>query len=178
MVCTMFQIIVLYMVIVGNPYIIFCLPLESFMNRDKLNDVIFFYYGDVNKILIQEDLNNLVDNYNQVPFELIKYLDQNYKFFKNNDPKTHYNLILDLQNHYLNYYYSFPFSHNKHEFYKHLSNVDWKNHENNQYWRPYIGVHNKTLVNIKKFNINPHNYMVSTDLKFKICKSLKWYYFK
>ena len=70
----MFQIIVLCMVVVGNPYIIFFLPLESFMNRDKLNDVIFFYYDYVNKILIQEDLNNLVD-YNQVSFELIKYLD-------------------------------------------------------------------------------------------------------
>jgi hypothetical protein len=45
------------------------------MNFDKLNDVVFFYYGNVNKVLVQEDLNNLVDNYNQISFELIKYLD-------------------------------------------------------------------------------------------------------
>ena len=45
-----------------------------------------------------------------------------------------------------------------------------------QYWRPYIGVHDKNLVNlvkINKFNIN--NYMLDTDLKYKIYKILKMY---
>jgi hypothetical protein len=130
----MFQIVILCIIIVGNPFIIFCSPLKPFMNCDKLNNVVFFNYGNINKILVQEDLNTLVNNYNQVSFELIKYLDQNCKLFHNNDPKNHYNLMLDLQNHYLNYYYSFPFSHNKFgDFYEYFHRRDWNDLPYNQY---------------------------------------------
>jgi hypothetical protein len=47
--------------------------------------------------------------------------------------------------------------------------------EINQYWRPYIGVYDKNYVKVNKLNLNPNNYMVNTDLKFKIYNILKMY---
>jgi hypothetical protein len=88
--------------------------------------------------------------------------------------------MLELKHHSLNYYYSFPFSHNNHNpcYYELLYKNDWKNSGRIQYWRPYIGVHNKNLikyVGINEFNINPNNYILITDLRYKIYQILQMY---
>lgn len=163
----------------GNFNVVVCLPLESFMDNDKLNNMAFFYYGSVEKTLLNSDLNILLNNFDQISFDLVRYVKSDRSLFTNYDPKNHYNLILNLQHEYLNYYYSFPFSHKSNlPYYEFLSNKDWEGCKFKQYWRPYISVHDKNLVdinNIKKFNINPNNYIKSTGLEFKIYSILKMY---
>lgn len=149
------------------------------MTLDKLNGVTYFYYGDVEKVLINSDINLFLNNFDQVSLELIKYLDEYGCTFNKNDPKAHYNLILNLGNDYLNYYYSFPFSHKSNlKYYEYLSRSDLFNVLLNQHWRPYIGVHDKNLLNlnkIHKFNLNPNNYFVNNDFKSKVYNILKMY---
>lgn len=149
------------------------------MNYGKLNDLNYFYFDNVTKMLIEFDLNILFNNFNQPQqtFDLIRYLKLDNTFFDKRDPKNHYNLILNLKDQRLNYYYSFPFSHNQLYLYDYLSNKDWNDNNKNQYWRPYIGVHDKNLVNLTKIKIgiNLNNFIINNNLHFKSYKILKMY---
>jgi hypothetical protein len=103
-----------------------CVPLEQFMNYDKLNGANYFYFGNVIKMSVESDLNILFNNFSQPSqtFDLIRYLKFDNTPFDKRDPKSHYNLILNLKDQYLNYYYSFPFSHNQLYLYDYLSDKD------------------------------------------------------
>jgi hypothetical protein len=112
-----------------NSSIVFCLPLETFMQKDVINGHTFFYYGDVDKILIEHDLNTIKNNFDSVSFELVKYLKYNNSTFFFKNPNSHYNLFLNVQCEFLNYYYSFPFSHGNLNHYEFLSKYDLNNQE-------------------------------------------------
>lgn len=155
---------------------VFCLPCKPFTALNELNNTPYFYYGGVQKVLLESDLRVLLNNFDQVSFELVKYLKFDDSCFHRCDPKEHYNLILNLKDNYINYYYSFPFSYNKDVlYYNYLYQYDWFGRNKDQYWRPYIGVYDKNYVKVNKLNLNPNNYMVSTDLRFKIYNVLKMY---
>lgn len=160
----------------GNFNVVFCSPYVFFMSLNELNNKPYFYYGKVQQILLESDLNILLNSFDQVSFELIKYLKFDGVCIHRCDPGQHINLILNLKDNRINYYYSFPFSHDKGvPYYNYLYKYDWYDRNRYQYWRPYIGIYDKSCVKIKKFSLNPDNYMVSTDLRFKIYNILKMY---
>jgi hypothetical protein len=112
-----------------------CLPYESINELDKLNNIPYFYYGNVHKLLLESDLNIFLNNFDQVSFELIKYLKFDNSCFHRCDPGQHINLILNLKNNNINYYCSFPFSRNEVNsvYYNYLYKYDMYGNEINQY---------------------------------------------
>jgi len=160
-----------------NFNLVLCLP--QLLCRGELNNWTYFYCGNVKQVLLESDLYLLINNFDNISYKLVNYLNFNKTKFDKIDSRDHYNVFIDLQHHYLNYYYSFPFSHNSNlNYYEYFYNKDWEGNEKFQYWRPYIGVYNKNvvkMVKIEKYNINPNNYIVITDLKYKIYNILKLY---
>lgn len=155
------------------------MPLEVFMKQDNINNRTYFYYGDVEKIIVENDVNILLDNFDHITFEWVRYLNIDNQRFNYKSPNDHYNLILNLQNGFLNYYYSFPFTHKtiitNPQYYEHLSKIDLTRLKFNQYWRPYFSINEKKLVNISKFNLNPDNYMFDNNLRYRIYEIVKFY---
>lgn len=174
-------IFILIIIIFSNSTTVFCLPLNFSTKCDKLNNSIYFYYGNVDKILLESDLNIFINNFDQISFDLVKYLktdNVNNIHFKNKNPQSHPNLILGLKYQYLEYYYSFPFSHNNILYYEFLNEFDLYGSNDDQYWRPYIGVHDKNFVKVNKLNLNPENYIFKNSLKGRIYDILKTYVHK
>jgi hypothetical protein len=132
----MFQIIfiniffmcILY-IIIKTFSIVDCKPLGVFMEKDSINRRTYFYHGEVVKTLVESDLKILLENFNNVNFELVKYLDINGYRFNRRHPNDHFNLILNSQNVMLNYHYSFSFTHLNvkviPKYYEYLYNQDW-----------------------------------------------------
>lgn len=174
-----FSVWFLFVIYFLNFETIFCTPHLSKMDKNELNDVTYFYCGDVKKVLLELDLNLIINNFDSTSFKLVEYLKYDKSKFDRCDPRFHYNVVLHLQHHYLNYYYNFPFTHNKFlPYYEFFYIDDWIKSGRIQYWRPYIGVYDKNLtqiVKIEKPNLNPNNYILTTDLKYKICNVLKMY---
>lgn len=117
-----------------NFNVVLCSPQLNYLNQNELNSVVYFYCGNVQKILIQSDLDLFLNNFDQTSFELVKFLKNDNSHFMNKDPREHYNLILNLNDFYLNYYYSFPFSHNTPNLYfKYLYEKDLNYNDVDQY---------------------------------------------
>lgn len=123
---SIFHSVIFFIVVFLTPFNVFCFPNELDLKLDKLNNMDYCYCGDVNKILLQSDIDILLNNFDQVSFDLIKYIKSNNTSFSKYDPRSHYNLILKLPEFDLNYYNSFPFSHNSNnlQFYKFLLSSD------------------------------------------------------
>jgi hypothetical protein len=95
--------------------------LSTLFLESELNKRTYFYHGDIKNILLESDLHFLINNFDETSFNLVKYLKYDNSRFNNHDPHNHINLMLELKNQYLNYYYSFPFSHdNKLNYYEYL----------------------------------------------------------
>lgn len=179
MVRTVFQIIILLVIVLEGSISIFCSPSNSFLEFDNLNNIPYFYYGDVEKFLFKNDLEILINNFDNVSFDIIKYVKTDSTTFKNYSPLNHYNLIFELQHQCLNYYLSLPFSHNSTlKYYEYLSGIDLKGDVKNQYWCPYIGVHDKNHIKIDKLNITLNNYIFNNSFRVKIYDIFKMYIHK
>ena len=150
------------------------------MEQDTINGRTFFYYDDKNielqKQIIKNEWNLLLDNYNLVNFDLVRFKKSNGDFFNYNHPNNHSNILLNLPNYTFQYYHSFPSTHKScgSIYYELISKNDFNDFLRNQYWRPHLSVNNKLLVDIKKFNlINSHNntlnsYMLKNTLHDRI----------
>jgi hypothetical protein len=59
----------------------------------------YFYFVNVIKILVESDLNILFNNFNKPSqtFDLIRFLKFDNTSFDKIDPKSYYNLILNLK---------------------------------------------------------------------------------
>lgn len=177
---SIFHCVFIVLFIIFNFHPIFCVSSNSFMSYGYLNNRDYFFYGNIQQILLQSDLCYLFNNFDQVSFEVVKYInlyETNYSKNYNNDPKIHYNLILNFKES-LNYYHSFVFSHHEYNnYYEYLYNIDLNGKNKSQFWKPYLHIHNKNWVEVKiqKTNINPNNYMINTDLKYKIYNIIKMY---
>lgn len=134
---SIFQTCIIFIIFSINCGVVSCMPQTPFMLNDKLNNSFYFYCGNVQQTLLQSDLHLFLNNFDQVSFELVKYLKNNNLYnlhFVKADPREHHNLILDLKDHSLNYYYSFPFSHNSsNPYYECLHKKDWYGRDLNQY---------------------------------------------
>ena len=154
------------------------------MDKDVINDRTYFYYDDSKKIevqkqILQHEWGVLLKNFDSVTFDLVYFLKSNNQFFPYKHPNNHPNILLEFSNQSFQYYYSFPFSSNNDvlntQYYDFLSNNDFKKNRKYQYWRPFISSNNRQFVKINKFNINPDNYILENDLRFKIYNILKLY---
>jgi len=117
-----------------------CCPLEFFMDKDIINDRTYFYYDDrkieIQKQIIEHELNILLNNFDLVTFDLIRFIKNNNRFFYFNHPNNHPNFLLKLPNQYFQYYYSFPFTHNNSvnfNYYEIISSVDLNGNNREQY---------------------------------------------
>lgn len=153
-----------------------CYPQEMFMKEGVINNRTYFYYNKVDKILVENDLKILQNNFDSLSFDFIKYLDCNGNKFGCKNPNNHYNVYLNISYQILNYYYSFPFSHSNYDskYFEFLSKTDLIYQQRIQYWRPYLSVNEKNLVQLQKFNLTS-NYTLNTDLKIKIYNIIKLY---
>jgi hypothetical protein len=134
MVRAMFQIIIFLIIVLGNPFIVCCLPHQSHTDFGALNDMPYFCYGVVEKLLLENDLEILVKNFDNTSFDIIKYLKTDGTTFKKDSPLDHPNIILELQYQHLNYNLSFPLSHDKFiQHYEYLHHSDLNNYLRNQY---------------------------------------------
>ena len=129
-----FQIILLSMTIIENS-IISCSPHDSFMKLDMINNVPFFYYGNINKILLENDLNIILNNFNETSFDFIKYLKFDNTRFEYNSPFNHPNLIIEFQSYLQHHYYSFSFTHDlvNSDYYECLSDEDLNGDKRDQF---------------------------------------------
>jgi len=151
------------------------------MDKDLINDRTYFYYDEcksnVRNQILENELNVLINNFDSLSFDLVRFLQNNGEPFFYNHPNNHPNLKLNLLCNSFQYHYSFPFSHHfllsNPQYYEFLSLNDLNNKNVYQYWRPYFSINNQSLVSVKKFNINLNNYMLDNNLHFKIYNILK-----
>jgi hypothetical protein len=115
-------------IIIKTFNVIDCKSLEIFMEKDSINKRTYFYNSGAEKSLVESYLKILLKNFNNVDFELVRYLDIGGCRFDYKHPNDHFNLVLNLQNGVLDYYYSFPFTHLNvkaiPEYYEYLYNQD------------------------------------------------------
>lgn len=177
---SIFQIIFFLMLILTSSNIIQCVPPEFFTKQIFINNKpCFCYSSEIEQIWVERDLRLFIKNFDSIAYTLVKYLNYDNTNFPIQHPNSHFNLMMGLQNENLNYCYSIPFSHNNiitnPQYYEYLYSKDWVGSKRNQYFRPYVSVNQFELIKIKKFNINPYNYMKNTDTVFKFYRMFRMY---
>ena len=160
---------------------LYCCPLEVFMNKNEINDRTYFYYDDIKieiqKQIIEYELTSLVNNFDSVTFDLVKFLKNNNNYFPYKHPNNHPNILLKILTQPFQYYYSFPFTQTinftNFDYYESFSKNNFFGLKINQYWRPYFSINNNRLVNVKPFNVMIDDFVSENYVYFKIYNILK-----